>query len=268
MFLTPFIIALVAFIVTLILLPWWIKYLKKIDLVVKDKNKTGEPLVPISGGIVVLAGILAGLMIFIFFRTFFPANHISLIMDTAVSSAVFASIIAIRIITLIGFIDDILIHKSKDSSIGLRQWQKPLLTLAAAVPLMVAKLGTTTMLLPFFGHVNFGIWYALIIVPIGVVGASNMVNMLGGFNGLESGMSVVYLGSLGLYAYVNGSYVAALIALMTFACVLAFYFYNKYPAKILPGDSLTYLLGGSLACIAIVGNLEKAALICSIPFPN
>ena len=71
---------------------------------------------------------------------------------------------------------------------------------------------------------------------------------------------------LGLYAYVNGSYMGSLIALLTFASLLAFYKYNKFPAKIFPGDSLTYLLGASLACIAILGNLEKATLIVSIPF--
>jgi len=54
--------------------------------------------------------------------------------------------------------------------------------------------------------------------------------------------------------------------LITFAALLAFYLYNKTPAKIFPGDSLTYLLGATLATVAIVGNLEKAALIISIPF--
>ncbi|MEK6955692.1 MAG: glycosyl transferase family 4, partial [Nanoarchaeota archaeon] len=111
-----------------------------------------------------------------------------------------------------------------------------------------------------------GIFYALILVPLGFVGSSNMVNMLAGFNGLETGMGIVYTGMLGLYAYVNQSYVAALIALLTFCSLLAFFIYTKSPAKILPGDSLTYLLGAVIAVIAIVGNLERAAIICSIPF--
>ena len=79
-------------------------------------------------------------------------------------------------------------------------------------------------------------------------------------------MGIIYTGMLALYAFVNERNIAALIALMTFASLVAFYFYNKYPAKILPGDSLTYLLGGVLATVAIVGNIEKAAVIVSIPF--
>ena len=59
---------------------------------------------------------------------------------------------------------------------------------------------------------------------------------------------------------------AALIALIVFCCLFAFYLYNKCPSKIFPGNSLTYLLGATLACVAIIGNLEKAALILSVPF--
>lgn len=106
----------------------------------------------------------------------------------------------------------------------------------------------------------------MVLVPLGFIGATNMVNLLAGFNGSEAGMGLVYTGMLGLYAFLNGSYVASALAFSTFSALLVFFYYNKYPAKILPGDSLTYLLGAVIACIAIVGNMEKAALIASIPF--
>jgi UDP-N-acetylglucosamine--dolichyl-phosphate N-acetylglucosaminephosphotransferase len=178
----------------------------------------------------------------------------------------FAAITTILLISIIGFIDDSIIKKSKDASAGLKQWQKPLLTLIAAIPLIVIKAGTTVISIPFIGTVNFGLIYPLIIVPIAVIFLSNAVNLLAGFNGLEAGMGLIYTGSLGLYAYTNGNYVAAVIAFTTFAALLAFIKFNWYPAKIFPGDSLTYLLGAVLACIAILGNMEKAVLIISIPF--
>lgn len=257
--------AIAGFIVTYLLTPWLIKYLAKIDLVVKDQHKEGTPLVPISGGIAVLCGVLSGLMVFMFFRTFLLLTS-GLNLDKDSLILLLVSMITIFTITFIGFIDDLLILKSKEASAGLRQWQKPLLCFAAAIPLMVVKAGESAMIVPFLGHVDFGIWYPLLLVPLGVVGAANMANMLAGFNGLEAGLGIVYTLSLGLYAYVNESYVAALIGLITCAALIAFYFYNKVPAKILAGDSLTYLLGAIIATIAIVGNLEKAALIASIPF--
>ena len=50
--------------------PKLIIYLKKLNLVVKDQNKKDKPLVPQSGGLIVVVGMLVGVFIFIFFRTF------------------------------------------------------------------------------------------------------------------------------------------------------------------------------------------------------
>ncbi len=262
-----FFCAFVAFLATFLLIPWTIKFLKRIGLEVKDQNKASLPLVSLSGGIAVLVGIYAGFFTFLFLRKFVFGNAFySITLEPANLAILFAAMTSLFIVTFVGFIDDLIVHKSKDRSGGLKQWQKPLLTLAAAIPLMVMKTGYTTMYFPFLGVVDWGIIYPLVLIPIGVVGAANMVNMLAGFNGMEAGMGIVYFGMLGFYAYVNESYLAALIALFIFAALIAFYWFNKFPARIFPGDSLTYLMGGGLAVIAIIGNIEKAALICSIPF--
>ena len=255
----PFIAAVLAFIITYIATNWLIRYLRRINMVVRDMNKKNTPLVPISGGLAVMAGIFVGLMSYIFFQTFYFKYTNTLLY-------IFAALTSIIMITFVGFVDDIIIKKNKESSSGLKQWQKPLLTLSAAIPLMVVNAGVTTMALPFFGRIDIGLVYPLLFIPIGVIGAANMINMLAGFNGLETGMGIVYTGMLGLYAFLNGREVGALIALLAFTSLIAFYLYNKYPAKILPGDSLTYLLGGVIVTIAILGNIEKAALIASIPF--
>ena len=254
----PFISAIVSLLVVLYLTPWLIRYLRKINLTVKDQNKKNTPLVPISGGMAVMAGLFIGIMTYVFFQTFYFHYNNSIIY-------LFAGLTTIIMITFVGFIDDLLI-KTKDESSGLKQWQKPVLTLAAAIPLMVVNAGASAMWLPLIGRTELGLFYPLILIPIGVIGAANMVNMLAGINGLETGMGIIYTGTLGLYAYVNGSETATLFALLIFASLMAFYTFNKYPAKILPGDSLTYLLGGSIAVIAILGNIERAAIIASIPF--
>lgn len=262
-----FFCGLVSMATTFFITPWLIKFLKKIGLEVKDQNKASLPLVPISGGLAILVGIFSGLFVFIFGRTFFGniAFH-SIISNSDTLALLFASMLSLFIVTVVGFLDDVIVNKLKERSSGLKQWQKPLLTVAAAVPLMVINAGDKSVALPFLGVVNLGWIYPLILIPIGVVGAANMVNMLAGFNGMEAGLGIIYIGMLGLYAYTHGIFLAALIALTVFCSLIAFYFYNKVPAKIFPGDSLTYLLGGALAVIAIVGNMEKAALICSIPF--
>ncbi|MEK6937257.1 MAG: glycosyltransferase 4 family protein [Nanoarchaeota archaeon] len=250
---------LLGFLVTFISTPYLIKYLRKIDLVVKDVHKEDKPLIPVSGGLSVLGGVLGGLMWYIFIQTFYYESPENLLL-------LFSAITTILLISFIGFIDDLVIERSKDETSGLRQWQKPLLTLLAAVPLMVIQAGTSTMLIPFLGRIDIGLLYPLLFVPVGIIGASNMVNMLAGFNGSEAGMGIIYLGSLGLYAYAHERNSAAAIAGITVFALLAFYYYNKVPAKIFGGDSLTYLLGGVLVTVAVLGNIERAALIVSIPF--
>jgi len=259
MTLNPFLAGIIAFTVTYLATDWLIRYLRRINMVVKDMNKQNTPLVPLSGGLSVMSGVFAGIMFYIFVRIF-------LYKDSTYVTYIFAGLSSILIITFVGFLDDIIINKSKSESKGLKQWQKPLLTLAAALPLVAVNVGDTIMSLPLLGRIDVGIIYPIILIPLGVVGAANMVNMLAGFNGLEAGLGLIYIGMIGIYAFVNNSYLGALFSLMGFCSLLAFYIFNKYPAKILPGDSLTYLIGAIIACIAILGNLEKAALISAIPF--
>ena len=54
--------------------------------------------------------------------------------------------------------------------------------------------------------------------------------------------------------------------MISFASLLGFIKYNLYPAKILPGDSLTYLLGSIVASGVVVGNMEKVGVIVLLPF--
>ncbi len=54
--------------------------------------------------------------------------------------------------------------------------------------------------------------------------------------------------------------------LTAFAALAGFIRYNWYPAKILPGDSLTYLLGSMVAAGVIVGNMERSGILVMSPF--
>jgi UDP-N-acetylglucosamine--dolichyl-phosphate N-acetylglucosaminephosphotransferase len=207
-----------------------------------------------------------GITTFSFAAPFSQGSQQSSILLLAVVSSVL-------IATLIGLLDDLNVKtravQTKDGmnvKIGFPQWVKPLLTLPAAVPLMVIHAGTTKMALPLVGAVDFGILYPLVIIPIGFVGASNMVNMLGGFNGLEAGMGVVYTFSLGFFAWITSGVQAAVLLFTACAALLAFLRYNWYPARILSGDSLTYMLGALVAAGVIVGDMQKAGLIVMFPF--
>jgi len=149
---------------------------------------------------------------------------------------------------------------------GLRQWQKPIFTLFAALPMMVINAGHSAMNLPIAGVIDWGILYPLLIVPLGIVGASNVYNMVAGYNGLEAGMGVIILYALGYFAFITGKQSAMIMALCMASALLAFLYFNWYPAKVFPGDTLTYSVGAMAACVAILGDMEKIAVLLFLPY--
>ena len=100
----------------------------------------------------------------------------------------------------------------------------------------------------------------------GLIGAINGYNMLAGYNGLEAGMGAIILTTLAFIAWLSGSGWVSMISLITVFSILAFMIFNRYPAKVFPGDSFTYAIGAMIASIAILGNMEKFVLILFIPY--
>jgi len=248
---------------SLILTETLIPFFRKNDIIALDLHKKEKPRVANSGGIPVSFSIIMGLMFFIAVQTFVSSV-------TGEMVYLFASVLTILLITIIGFFDDLnrsdVIVGRRRIRKGLKQWQKPLLSLPAAIPLMVVSAGVSAMSLPLIGPVNFGILYPLLLIPIGVVSAANAVNLLGGFNAAEAGMGVVYCSSLGLYALLSNEIVSSVIFFSTVGALIGFLKYNWFPAKILSGDSLTYCLGAVVASGVIIGNMERAGIITMTPF--
>jgi UDP-N-acetylglucosamine--dolichyl-phosphate N-acetylglucosaminephosphotransferase len=240
----------VSFLTTYLLMPVWIRAALKAKLTGKDVNKAHQPEVAEMGGIAVTAGFIGGVLTYIALTTFyFRQSNSQLIYILALLSTVLA-------VTIVGIIDDVLGWKT-----GLKQWQKPLLTLLPALPLMAVNAGETSMVLPLLGPVNFGLLYPLLFVPLAVTGAANGFNMLAGLNGLEGGMGVLILGVLGIVSWRTGSGWVALLAFTMVSALLAFLRYNWYPARVFPGNTFTYTVGALIAGIAILGNAERVALL-------
>ncbi len=258
--------AMISFLTVFLFAPSTKKFLERAEIIGIDQQKRGRPRVATSGGLLVISGLLLGGFVFIAVNTFVIKGPVDL-------SYLLASYCSILIITTIGLLDDINVRPSmkknkglEDYRIGLKQWQKPLLTLPAAIPLMSIMAGTSQMALPLVGLVDFGILYPLVLIPLAVVVVSNVTNMLAGMNGLEAGLGFVSLFALGSYALYLNRVEASVIAFTASFSLLAFLIWNWYPAKFLPGDSLTYLVGASFISVVIIGNMEKFGIIIFFPW--
>lgn len=254
----------VSFLLTILLMPKWISVCRNIGLVWEDMNKFGHPKnIAASGGIVVVMSFVLGVMTYLALKTFVFSGQVH-------SLEIFALLSVILILGITGLTDDLLgwgcLNSRSNGKYGLPKKIRLLLAVAASVPLVVISAGTHTMVLPFVGAINFGIFYPLVLIPLAIVGATTTYNFLAGFNGLESGQGILIVGFLSFVAYATGSPWLAVVGLCMVGSLVGFYFFNKVPASVFPGDMLTYGVGAMIAGMAILGNFEKIALVVFIPY--
>lgn len=246
----------VSFLLAMMALPSWISKCRRVGLVWEDMNKFEHPKnVAATGGIVVVMAFVLGVLYYVALKTF-------LFSGTNNAVEIFALLGVILILSIIGLTDDLLGWKNHGLPVRIRI----ALAFIASVPLVVIKVGQPIVAVPFFGAVNLGVIYPLILVPLGIAGASTTYNFLAGFNGLEAGLGILVLSFLSFVAYFTGSPWLAIIGLCMVSALIAFLIYNKHPAKVFPGDVLTYSVGALIAGMAILGNFEKIAVVAFIPF--
>jgi len=246
-----FLIFIVSFIVSFISFPIIIPRLRGAGIVGKNMNSESQEEIPEMGGLVIVIGFGAGIVATIFLRTFFD------IFLSVSLTPILAVLSTVLIVVLIGIFDDL---------ISIRQGVKAIMPVFAALPLMAIKEGYSLMKIPGLEIINFGIFYSLILVPLGITGAANAVNMLAGFNGLEAGMGIVAIGSLAIIAHLMGQTTSFIILIAALGTLLATLYYNWYPAKILVGDVGTLTIGAIIASAVIIGNYEAAGVILMIPY--
>lgn len=242
------------------------RYLYGAGIVAEDRNKEKRVKLPSSAGLGFAFGIVIGILAYTFGGSFIyaPVINVSTLLSVALS---------ILLITMVGFLDDINVKQTRVKSTGmmdirqgLKQWQKPILTILGALPLMAINAGVHMVDLPFVGTVSLGIIYPLILLPLAVIFVSNSVNLLGGFDGLQPLMALAAAIGLLIYCIIFGTYVGAFLSALLCAALLAMLPFNLYKAKVVPGDSFTYAVGATMVAIMVMGNAESFGIIIFIPW--
>ncbi len=129
-------------------------------------------------------------------------------------------------------------------------WQASIGLLAAFGLRFVLDLGG--MAVPTFpGEFDIGWWY-LPIAAFLIIGAANAMNLTDGLDGLAGGTSAIAYVAYGIIAYLqNQSYLVTFCFTMAGA-ILAFLWYNAYPAELFMGDVGSMALGATLATVALM----------------
>ena len=153
-----------------------------------------------------------------------------------------------------------------DDWVDLRWRYKAFLPLIAAIPLVSFAFSLpeqqvrTSMMLPFVGTIDFGVYYYLIILPLLVTVITNTVNQLGGLNGLETVCPAVVLvglmvmsGSEAVYLYVP------LVAWLVLAVL-------NFQGRIFVGNTGSFAMGMTVASFAVISNLKVNLVVSVLPY--
>ena len=167
------------------------------------------------------------------------------------------------LILLIGIVDDYYKSVGKEFAITPRL----IIQLLAAVIVYksgVSFEGFTNPLTGVYLHLPEIVQFILTITWI--FGVTTVINWSDGMDGLAGGLSFISAMTFATTAIILVQPTSLLFSLILGAVVLAFLFYNKYPAKIFMGDSGANFLGFILSIIALDGAF-KGATILSLMIP-
>jgi len=186
----------------------------------------------------------------------------------------------------IGFKDDIGKVLSGDNLKGLTPRGKLILQLLVgfivATFLVVVVEFPTTFYVPFVKTpiIDFG-YFAIPFWILVFLATSNAVNLTDGLDGLATVPSVIAFASFAIILYVMGHAIFSQYLLVEnikgvgemtiiissfIGALLAFLWYNCYPAEIFMGDTGSLSIGGFLAYLAILGKSEILLILIGIIF--
>ncbi len=251
----PIVIYILAFftplIITFIGLPFHIRIMLKKGIFGVDVHKKEKPKVAEMGGVILLIAIIISSILIII-----------LIDDSYNRLSIGIFCITVTVAGIIGIIDDIF---------NLSALLKPFLLLFASIPIIASKRYKPEPMLPFVGNTRLNIVY-LILLPFIVSVPANSVNMLDVFNGSMATTVMLILIMIffaNMIIFQNGVDqldLTNVFVLIMMGALIAYWFFNRYPAKTFGGDTGSLTVGAALGAIAVMGQLEVVVIIAMIPF--
>ena len=165
---------------------------------------------------------------------------------------------------LIGFIDDLMNLYGKNAVAGLRAPVKFAMISALGLFLgwfFAVKLGWTALNVPFYGTLDIGVVGMILLFAFSVVATGNAVNISDGMDGLAGGLAMMAYGSYGVIALLQEQWYLAGFCIVVVGALLAYTWFNVYPARFMMGDTGSFALGAGHGAVAV---LTKSFLLLTV----
>lgn len=254
-----------SFLIAWSLTPFLLKILDRFHLHKQIRSQQSAPVfyglhkhkenTPTMGGVIIWITVL-GIAFIIFvlsqiFDGFF--NYLNFV-DRAQT---YLPIAAILIAALLGLSDDILgALRIGINGGGLKISQKLIVyTILAAIGGLwfYYRLGWDILYIPFLGNITIGWWYIPIFMFV-IIASAFSTNETDGLDGLAGGVMLFAFISLTIVAFMLGRYHLAAFGATTIGALLAFLWFNIYPARFFMGDTGSMALGITMGVIAMLTN--------------
>lgn len=157
----------------------------------------------------------------------------------------------------VGLIDDIINIRQLGGGVsGLRSSIKFLMITAVAAVggwFFWDKLELVSVFVPYIGNVEIG-WLIIPLFILVVVSTSNAVNISDGLDGLAGGLLASAYGAFGLIALLQANVGIAGFCFTIVGTLLAYLWFNIYPARFFMGDVGSFAHGTALGVVAMLTN--------------
>ncbi|MDR1969971.1 MAG: phospho-N-acetylmuramoyl-pentapeptide-transferase [Candidatus Nomurabacteria bacterium] len=154
----------------------------------------------------------------------------------------------------VGLVDDILNLRGRSAVAGLRAPVKFIMITLLGLVLgwfFWYKLGVTAVHVPFIGEWNLD-YFIIPLFAFVVVAAGNAVNISDGLDGLAGGLATTAFAMFAVVAILGQNFGLAGFCITIVGALLAYLWFNVYPARFFMGDVGSFALGVSLGVVAML----------------
>lgn len=212
---------------------------------------------PTMGGLMFIIGIILSVLVSLLVckLTKTPMFNEMTAVATSEQAKLWAGLLLALCLGLVGFADDF-IKVKQQRNLGLTEVQKtvPQLLVIVAYLTTLQLSGSRSMLIPLYGRVSLdsvpGMIFFYVFGACVVYGAVNAVNFTDGIDGLCGSVTVPVGVAFAVMAYLQkNTSVSILGAALAGACA-GYLVWNRYPAKVMMGDTGSMFLGGLVVALA------------------
>lgn len=212
---------------------------------------------PTMGGVLIWGTVLVIAFVCLLLFQFFPNDHFIARLNFLTRPQTFLPLGALVASGLLGLADDFLnVKRIGKNGGGIHIRERLLLYLfiaAIGAWWFYVKLGWDLFHVPFIGDFNIGWWYIPIFLAV-IIGTSFSVNQTDGLDGLAGGTLVSAFCAYAVIAVLQGKYDLATFCGVIVGALLAFLWFNIYPARFFMGDTGAMSLGVTLGVVAMLTN--------------